>query len=130
MVVTKRLHILKQTCSWTPSVQLQVCLSVCDLFLPPGIKGLMHFLEVVWYQLQDPFSTYAKFPEKLAFLTPRYAHVYVLESTVWSSSTRSVSSDRSKETSRNLPPDYRKYYRSKNYWTSWQEKEAGKNGYP
>ena len=35
-MVTKISHILKQTCSF----QLQVCLSVCDLFLPQGIKGL------------------------------------------------------------------------------------------
>ena len=32
-MVTKRSHILKQTCSWTLSVQLQVCLSMCDLFV-------------------------------------------------------------------------------------------------
>ena len=36
-MVTKRSHILKQTCSF----QVQVCLSMCDLFLPPGIKGLI-----------------------------------------------------------------------------------------
>ena len=30
---TKRSHILKQTCSWTLSVQLEVCLSMCDIFV-------------------------------------------------------------------------------------------------
>ena len=35
-------HILKQTCSWTLSVQLQVCLSMRVAFLlPPGIEGLI-----------------------------------------------------------------------------------------
>ena len=34
-MVTKRSHILKQTCNF----HLQVRLSVCDFFLPPGIKG-------------------------------------------------------------------------------------------
>ena len=33
LVVTKWSRILKQTCSWTLSVQLQVCLSMCDLFV-------------------------------------------------------------------------------------------------
>ena len=37
MVVTKRSHIFKQTCSF----ELQVCLSMYDLFLQPGIKGLI-----------------------------------------------------------------------------------------
>ena len=35
-MVTKRSHILKQTCSF----QMQVCLSMCDLLLPQGIEGL------------------------------------------------------------------------------------------
>ena len=39
-MVTKTSHILKQTCSWTLSVQLQVCSSMCDLFVTTGIKGL------------------------------------------------------------------------------------------
>ena len=37
LVVTKRSHILKQTCSFQP----QVCLSVCDLL---GIKGLIYLI--------------------------------------------------------------------------------------
>ena len=32
--------ILKQTCSWTLSVQLQVSLVCVTFLLPPGIKGL------------------------------------------------------------------------------------------
>ena len=35
-MITKRSHILKQTCSW----KLQVCLSMWTFLLPPGIKGL------------------------------------------------------------------------------------------
>ena len=35
-MVTKRPHILKQTYSF----RLQVCLSMCDLLLSQGIKGL------------------------------------------------------------------------------------------
>ena len=33
----KRSYVLKQTCTF----QLQVCLSVYDLLLPPDIKGIM-----------------------------------------------------------------------------------------
>ena len=40
-MVTRRLRISKQTCSF----QLQVCLSMCDLLLPPGIKGLSGMLQ-------------------------------------------------------------------------------------
>ena len=36
LVVTKRSRILKQTCNWTLSVQLQVSLSMCDLFVTTG----------------------------------------------------------------------------------------------
>ena len=38
----KKLHLLKQTCSWALNVQLQIYyLSKCMTFLlPPGIKGL------------------------------------------------------------------------------------------
>ena len=40
----KRSHILNQTCSFVKYmwVVLQVCLSICGLWLPPGFKGLKH----------------------------------------------------------------------------------------
>ena len=49
-MVTKRSHILKQTCSW----KLQVCLSMCYLLLPPGIRGLINLqlgMAVIKYKL-------------------------------------------------------------------------------
>ena len=45
---TKRLHILKQTCSF----QLQVCLSMCDLLVDirhQRFKELHRFGVVFWY---------------------------------------------------------------------------------
>ena len=39
-----------------------------------GIKFCLVLLVLSW---DHPFSTYAKFSEKLTFLTPRYAHVRV-----------------------------------------------------
>ena len=45
-MLTKRLHILKQNCSFELQVylsmwfQLLVCLRMCDLFVTPGTKGL------------------------------------------------------------------------------------------
>ena len=35
-MVTKRWDILQETCSW----KLQICLSMCDIFVNTGIKGL------------------------------------------------------------------------------------------
>ena len=63
-MVTKRSHILKQTCSWTLSIQLQLHLSICDFFLPPGIKGFkqthlffVHFSEYLLFFLLDNVIT-------------------------------------------------------------------------
>ena len=52
MVVTKRSHIRKQTCSGN----LQVCLSMCDLLLPPSIKGLMPLVyndKAIWKTIKQ-----------------------------------------------------------------------------
>ena len=39
---TKRSHILKQTCSF----QLQICLSMCDILVNIGTKGLSKFVRI------------------------------------------------------------------------------------
>ena len=54
-MVTKRSHILKQTCSW----KVQVCLSMCDLFLPPGIKGLNGLinLSMLFWKMRSVYFT-------------------------------------------------------------------------
>ena len=55
-------HILRKTCSWTLSVQLQVCLSMCVSFLlPPGIKGLTFPIYLPTTVKHDDFLHFPKF---------------------------------------------------------------------
>ena len=59
---TSRSHILKQTCSWTLSVQLQVYLSMCDFFVTTRQNNLKFLLFhqclslILFYQIFLMFS--------------------------------------------------------------------------
>ena len=54
LLVTKRSHMLKQTCSW----KLQVCLSMSDFFLPPDIKDLKCMVNLMKFgNVINPFQT-------------------------------------------------------------------------